>query len=243
MELLKTIIAFVVIALVATEAVRTLYTSRRSSDEMYVRMSHLLWRRARQLGVVRVAAANAPVRAGVVLAAYVLSFVPGLSWGWWSLLGGTGNIAVGSTGSFGDWGSPLVALVMCALFVAVAPVYVSFEEWTFRRHSESRSVPRQLAVAFGFGMLHLVAGIPVAAAIALTGAGWWFTNRYLAGHRLESHPVADDLADRGTLEHRQLAGALDAGSYHLVWNVSLVAVFAAFTAYGLVADLVAHLRA
>jgi hypothetical protein len=241
MEHLKTIATMAVLSWVAYEAVTTYRTRARGSTLEYMVLSRHVWARARQIGIVRILAANLPVMGLTVAAAIALSSLPVLSWGWWSALGGNGNIAFGSTDQLGDIAGPVIALVMCAVLVVVAPIYVSLEEWAFRRRSEHRSGPARVGAALGFGALHVVAGIPIGAALALTVAGMWFTNRYLKGHGATDHPMrgttpaADYVTEGG---NRQWTGMLDAASYHLVWNVSLVAVFVAATVVTLVSTLI-----
>jgi len=127
----------------------------------------------------------APLVLSAVVAAFVaLSQIPPLRVGWWTALGGTGNVVFGTTSQ--TEGSPLEVLVpvfFAALLIPALPVLVESEERRFRLGAEGWSQRRRALRGLQFGLLHLVAGIPVAAALALSIGGWWFTAVYVREHR------------------------------------------------------------
>lgn len=127
----------------------------------------------------------APFVLAAVLATFlVLWLVPPLRFGWWSLLGGSGNIVFGTTEQTS--GTPLevvVPVVFVLLLLPALPLLVEAEERRFRLGAESWSARRRLGRGLQFGLIHLVVGIPVAAALALAVAGWWFTVVYLRAYR------------------------------------------------------------
>jgi len=126
-----------------------------------------------------------PFVLAAVVAVYAgLSLVPPLRFGWWSLLGGQGNVVFGSTEQTS--GTPLevlVPVVFVVLLLPALPLFVEAEERRFRFGAEGWSTGRRLFRGLQFGLLHLVVGIPVAAALALTVGGWWFTWVYLRAYR------------------------------------------------------------
>jgi len=126
-----------------------------------------------------------PFVLAAVLAAYgVLSLVPPLRFGWWSLLGGQGNVVFGSTEQTS--GTPwevVVPVVFVLLLLPALPLFVEAEERRFRAGAERWSNRRRVVRGLQFGLLHLVVGIPIAAALALAVGGWWFTWVYLRAYR------------------------------------------------------------
>jgi hypothetical protein len=128
---------------------------------------------------------RAPLVLAVVLAlATVLLRVPGLSFGWWTALGGTGNVIVGSTNRTS--GTMLVWLVPAMFLVLLIPALALFaerEEVVFRAGAEEWSWGRRFAMGLRFGLIHLIMGIPIGVALALSAGGWYFQWAYLRGYR------------------------------------------------------------
>jgi len=126
-----------------------------------------------------------PFVLAAVLAAYgALSLVPPLRFGWWTLLGGQGNVVFGSTEQTS--GTPwevVVPVVFVLLLLPALPLLVEAEERRFRAGAEGWTMRRRVVRGLEFGLLHLVVGIPVAAALALAVGGWWFTWVYLRAYR------------------------------------------------------------
>ena len=123
----------------------------------------------------------------VVLAATVLMEVPGLAWGWWSALGGTGNPVTGATdrttGTALEW---IVPLVFVLLLVPALPLLAEAEERRFRAGAEQWSFGRRVWRGIVFGAAHALIGIPIGVALALSIGGWYFTWWYLRGGVVES---------------------------------------------------------
>ena len=124
------------------------------------------------------------VLAGVSAVAAPLLAVPGLSWGWWSALGGQGNPVFGSStataGSVLEW---LVPLAFIALLVPALPLFAHAEEVMFRRGAEGWSRPRRAFKVMQFGLVHAVIGIPIGVAAALSVGGGYFMFVYLRAMR------------------------------------------------------------
>ncbi|WBP93208.1 hypothetical protein O6072_18395 [Mycolicibacterium neoaurum] len=101
----------------------------------------------------------------------LVSAVPVLGFGWWQLLGGSGNIALGQTGRDGQWWNLLALCIPIALMVLV-PYLAIQEEYVFRYASEddSRWVRLRRQALFGIGHA-VVMGVPVAAGFVLIGSG------------------------------------------------------------------------
>ena len=116
----------------------------------------------------------------VVAAATALMQIPGLSWGWWSMLGGTGNPVFGESdataGTVWEWIIPLT--FMCLLLPAL-PLFAYAEERMFRAGAQGWSRPRRLLKVLQFGMIHAIIGIPLGAALALSVGGAYFMGVYL----------------------------------------------------------------
>jgi hypothetical protein len=158
------------------------------------------------------------LRAAVVLAAVlalatVLVQVPGLSFGWWTALGGTGNVIVGSTSRTS--GTPLAWLVPAVFLLLLVPALALLaerEEVMFRSGAEQWSFKRRVVTGLKFGLAHLIMGIPIGVALALSVGGWYFTWAYLRGFR------------RGGRE----AGLLESTRSHLAYNLEIVIVVALY---------------
>jgi hypothetical protein len=162
-----------------------------------------------------------PLLTVIVVVASLLSLVPGLSWGWWSAIGGEGNPAFGSSdataGTFWEW---LIPLVFVALLLPALPLFAFAEERIFRRGTETWSTPRRLWKALQFGLVHALIGIPIAAALALSIGGWWFQRVYLGEYRRT-----------GSVD----AALLESTTAHTVYNgaiICLVAVAFVALAFG-----------
>lgn len=107
----------------------------------------------------------------VAVSVLLLSLIPFLQFGWWMLLGGSGNVALGQTGRSGEWWQ-LVGLLVPLWLTALLPHFAYQEEMVFRYGSEQLSRGRQLRRQMVFGLSHsLIAGVPIGAGIALIGSG------------------------------------------------------------------------
>lgn len=139
-----------------------------------------LWRGIRLRHVVPVPF----VLTAVVACASALLTVPGLDFGWWTAIGGTGNPVTGGVDT--ATGSPLevfLPLVFVVVLLPGLPLFAAAEERIFRLGAEGWSTTRRALKGITFGAVHAVMGIPVGVALALSIGGWWFTAVYLWGFR------------------------------------------------------------
>jgi hypothetical protein len=123
----------------------------------------------------------------LLIGAMIAALVPWTQWGWWTALGGEGNVAFGRAAG-AESATPSMVLRVAPFFLLAAmlcylPAAARLEERWFRRGSERRTVRQQLAVAVGFGLAHLVMGIPIAFALALTATGWILRTEYLQAYQ------------------------------------------------------------
>ena len=132
-----------------------------------------------------------PVFVLVIVTAFALLQVPGLSWGWWSAIGGVGNPVVGSSqrtsGTPLEWIIPLIFLTM---LVPALPLFAESEERMFRLGAELRSWPSRIRRAVEFGLVHCLIGIPIGVGLALSIGGLYFTWAYLRMYRKTCSPAA-----------------------------------------------------
>lgn len=166
-------------------------------------------------------AAVPPVLTAVVASAVVLTSVPGLDWGWWTALGGTGNPAVGvsdtTAGSPFEW---LVPVAFLLLLLPGLPLFAEAEERWFRLGAEHRSFGARRWKDLQFGMVHALIGIPIGVAVALSIGGAAFTWWYRRGWRRRGWPGD---------------GLRESTCAHTAYNGVIVVVVLA----GLVAEIVA----
>jgi hypothetical protein len=151
------------------------------------------------------------VFAVIVFAVVMLMQVPGLDFGWWTALGGTGNPVTGGTdqtaGTTLEW---LIPAVFIVLLVPALPLFAEAEERVFRLGSENRSRWGQIGWGVLFGLAHAIVGIPIGAALGLSVAGWYFTWTYLRMYRF-------------TGGNRQ-AALLESTRAHFAYNAELIVV-------------------
>lgn len=163
------------------------------------------------------------VLAGAALLGWLLTTYVGgpLNWGWWSAMGGTGNVVLGNnTDLFGAVGSQWVSRVMLVVLGLLMPNLVSWEERVFRRGIERRSTLGRLLWAGLFGLVHLVAGLPLWAALALTVVGLYCSHVYMRTFRALAPQRGEGVARRRAM--------LESTCAHLGFN-SLGLVVAALT--------------
>ena len=148
-----------------------------------------------------------PIVVAIVSTAFVLIQLPVLSWGWWTMIGGEGNPAVGVTDR--DFGilSVVIPLFFIGLLIVGLPLLVAREEWVFRRGAETRGTATNLGRSLVFGLAHAVVGIPIGAALALSIGGLYLTRCYLDGWK----------------ETRSQSGALlESTRAHLAYNLTII---------------------
>lgn len=133
--------------------------------------------------------------ATVIAAATALMLLPGLSWGWWTMLGGAGNPVFGSsgatTGTMWEW---IIPLVFICLLLPALPLFAYAEERMFRRGAQNWKPRRRAIKVVQFGLAHAVIGIPIGTALALSIGGAYFMTSYLREFR------SSQSADSATLE-------------------------------------------
>lgn len=119
----------------------------------------------------------------VLLASFAVT-VPGLDWGWWTALGGTGNPVTGGTeqtvGTVWEWAIPAVFVVLLA---PALPLFALAEERIFREGAEGWSWWRRALKCVQFGLVHALIGVPIGVALALTAGGAYFLAVYLREFR------------------------------------------------------------
>jgi hypothetical protein len=153
----------------------------------------------------------------VLVAVYALISVPGLSWGWWTAIGGQGNPVVGATdrtaGTVLEW---LIPLVFIVLLIPALPLFAEREEEIFRLGSEDRTLRQRAWWGVKFGMAHALIGIPIGAALGLSVGGWYFTWAYLRGYRAGG----------------QVAAVAESTRSHLAYNLIIVTLVLVAIALG-----------
>ena len=152
----------------------------------------------------------------VVAVATALIAIPGLSWGWWSVLGGQGNPVFASSestvGTLWEW---LIPLLFMGLLFPALPLFAFAEERAFRGGAEHWSTGRRVFKTVQFGLVHALIGIPIGAALALSIGGAYFMWVYL--RRFKATGVQNE-------------ALIESATAHAVYNalivIMLVAVFA-----------------
>jgi hypothetical protein len=179
-ELLTNLLTVVVLAFVGSRLVGGVRLLGRSSVREHVveivrglRLRHFLM---------------APVvLAAVLVVATALVQIPGLSFGWWTAIGGEGNPVIGATdatsGGVLEW---LIPLIFLTLLIPALPLFAEREEQMFRQGAEHWSTGRRVRRAVEFGLAHALIGIPIGVALALSIGGLYFIWRYLKGGIVES---------------------------------------------------------
>lgn len=159
-----------------------------------------------------------PVLVTVVVVFVALTYVPGLSFGWWDAIGGTGNPAFGGgrEGSAGPF-ETVIPIVFGCMLVFALPLLVEGEEWVFRRGAEHRDRLANFRRAVLFGLVHAVVGVPLAAALALTVGGLYFNWWYLREWGATGSP------------HAALAASTRA---HLAYNLDVITLVLVSMAIG-----------
>jgi hypothetical protein len=159
-----------------------------------------------------------PVLVVVVTAAVLLFQVPGLSFGWWTAIGGEGNPVFGTArpSAVGPL-DVVIPIVFGVLLLLGLPLLVEGEEWVFRRGAEHRGPAANLRRSVLFGLVHAVVGVPIAAALALSVGGVYLTWRYLRVWQATGSP--------------RLA-LLESTRAHLAYNLVIVALVLTALALG-----------
>ncbi|GEM_PF-5940654 len=122
------------------------------------------------------------IRPGVVLQSVAVLALqnPVLNWGWWAVVATqAGQDGAGGNILTAPLSYPILAIPFLALLALVLPRLAEMEEQTFRRGTRSwkDGIWRSLA----FGLVHMLVGVPLAVALALSIGGLWFTRQYFLG--------------------------------------------------------------
>ena len=182
-SVLRPVIAIVILGLLARSA-RVAWGNRTLAAQVWrrIRLHHLLGSVA-LLGVV------------IAVAATLLTFVPLTGLGLGSLVGLTGNavfapveqVAVLDNARPPEAGPGLVVPALTAAFLglllAMFPWLAYVEERMFRMGLERQGAVAQAWTALRFGLIHLVMLVPIAAALAIAVAGYWYGRIYLRSYR------------------------------------------------------------
>jgi hypothetical protein len=114
------------------------------------------------------------------LLAVAVHWIPYGDVGWWSLLGGQGNVLLGQAAPTPtpSWIQTIAPWACLLLLVFTAPSLVRIEECWFRRGADRMGVVRGVLRQSLFGASHLLVGVPLGAAVALTGVGLVFQRSY-----------------------------------------------------------------
>ena len=172
-----------------------------------------------------------PVLTIVIVLASIFVQVPGLSWGWWSALGGQGNPVFGRTDATAhtplEW---LIPAVFAVLLIPALPLFAESEERMFRQGAERLSVGRRARRAVEFGLVHALIGIPIGVALALSTGGVYFTWTYLRAYQEGDDLLVNPDDDN---RRRQMHGVMASTRAHLAYNATIVGV----VAIALVAEL------
>lgn len=126
----------------------------------------------------------------------LLALVPGMDLGLGRLLGTTGNAVfaplesglalAGPAPAVGpDWVLLAGGTVFLALLTLLLPWLAYVEEELFRAGLETASWPKVVIASLGFGLLHLIMLVPLAAAVAIGVAGFGYAVVYRRAHAQE----------------------------------------------------------
>lgn len=155
----------------------------------------LIWKRFRPLMFLEVLG----VLSFVIGAVLLMWQVPFLRWGWWSLLGGStgGNILVAPIleGSESSYLFVRILVLCFFLFLLITlPFLAKAEEEIFRQGQyDWRSITKQ---SIKFGLMHLLVGVPLSAAFALIGAGFFFGYKYRKSFAKQSRLLSKEEAEK-----------------------------------------------
>lgn len=138
---------------------------------------HLRWYRAIRPAMLLQNGAVLAVVGGVAVGLLALQN-PILDFGWYSVIaaqagGGGGNIITAPLSQ------PVLIAPFALLLLFVLPRLAESEELIFRRGT--RGWRQGIARSLLFGLVHMLVGVPLAAALALSIGGLWFTYQYFLG--------------------------------------------------------------
>lgn len=239
--LLRTVVA-VAILLLLSRAARVAWRQRALLRAVWTAVS-----------VRHVVGSLGLLAAVMTTAGLLLATVPGMGLGLGRLLGTTGNavfapleqglaLAGPAPVAGPDWVLLLGGTVFLGALTLLLPWLAFVEEELFRAGLETASWPKVVLASLGFGLLHLVMLVPLAAALAIGVAGFGYAVAYRRAHavarpvpavaRRAYHPTRRALAvvqspggDAVTLLGRrdaQAAGVFHAAVWHTTVNTLVV---------------------
>ena len=109
----------------------------------------------------------------LVVLATALLLMPksALRWGWWSAIGGSGNVILGQTAnSVNSAASILISIGIVVLVMSILSQAAFNEEIIFRYGDEHRPFYKRLRRSIVFGLEHMIMGIPLGGS---SGANVW----------------------------------------------------------------------
>lgn len=174
------IVFLVVVAAMIVDTLRSLQGESIRADYVRVLRAIRWW-----MVPLSLASLTACLTVGIWL---VLHGPAWMQWGWWSALGGQGNVYLGQTGSQGLFWTVAGWVIPIGL-VAAVPLLARQEEVLFRYGTETATILQTVTRSLLFGIVHLAAGVPVAAALALSIPGFVFAVVYRAAYRSPVVPV------------------------------------------------------
>ena len=171
------------------------------------------------------------VLAAVIGVATLLLRVPGLSFGWWTAIGGQGNPVVGVTDKTA--GTPLewiVPMLFVVVLIPILPLFAEREEVMFRQGAEHWSWPTRVYKCVQFGLVHALIGIPIGVALALSIGGASFMTAYVRAYRrVEARAAAGPKATGLDVEpEAREAALLESTRCHTAYNLSIAVLLLAY---------------
>lgn len=137
---------------------------------------------------------NIPAMIVTLATANALIHLPVLDWSWMRLLGSSKGNNITAIGFQYLWFAPIFAI----LLIAAIPLLAKAEENAFR--DGTRDWKHGIVRSVKFGLAHVIAGVPIGAALALSIGGLWFTHQYFKG------------------------GVQRSTAHHTAWNFTLIGI-------------------
>jgi len=108
----------------------------------------------------------------LIAGAFLVAEVPLMDIGWFMFIGGGSNVALATPASESAPSvSKALPLALIAIVALIAPMAAFREERMFRRGTERQSARRRWTRQVIFGLVHMIMGIPLGAALSLSFAG------------------------------------------------------------------------
>lgn len=127
------------------------------------------------------------------------------------------------------WWINVAVFGFLAALTALLPWLAYGEERMFRMGLERAGLPRQLLSALRFGLIHLLMLIPIAAALAVGVAGFWYGRVYRAAYRrarAETRQTVDvfgeEVTEQVSVPEARSRGLLASTVWHTTFNTTIV---------------------